>query len=85
MSNVQQNDYNKLIHTLFKGKIVGDFVNVPLFGIDHDNIHAALKIQCLSEEGVKALSRILWIINKTKTVQYCPMMVHVASFLLIFM
>ena len=58
---------------------------MPLFGIDADNLRSALKLHCLNGEGLKALSRILWIINKTKTLQYCPVLVHVASLLLIFL
>lgn len=65
--------------------MASEFVQVPLFGIDADNIRAALRVHCLNSEGIKALSRILWVINKTKTLQFCPMLVHVASLLLIFL
>lgn len=81
----EDNDYDRTLKVVFKGKVANDFYQVPLFGIDADGIKAALRIHCLNEEGVKALSRILWIINKTKTVQYCPMLVHVTSMLLIFL
>jgi hypothetical protein len=48
-SSVDQADYVKLLQLVFKGKITGDFVNVPLFGIDADNIQSALKVNCLNK------------------------------------
>lgn len=74
-----------MLHTVFKGRVPDEFVNVPLFGIDAESLRAGIKVNCLNNEGVRAVSTILRTISKTKSLQYCPLLPNVAAMLIIFL
>ncbi len=74
-----------MLHTVYKGKSPTEFVNVPLFGVDSETLRAALKINCLNQNGIEIVSNLLRTISKTKNIQYCPMLPFVASMLVMFL
>jgi hypothetical protein len=48
-SLVDQADYTKLLQLVFEGKVSAEFVSVPLFRVDADNIRMALNVSCLNQ------------------------------------
>ena len=84
-SNTKQDDYNRSLTEAFRGKVPEEFTFVPLFGIQADSLQEALKVYFLNQEGIKTLSRVLWTLHKTKHIQYCPTIVHVASIMAMFL
>lgn len=56
-----------------------------MFGNSADNLSEAVRVYYLTTDGIRTISRILWVIHKTKHIQYCPTIVHVASILILFL
>ena len=84
-SSFKKEEYNQGLIETFKGKVPDEFTFVPLFGAQTDNLLETLKVYYLTANGVKTLSRILWVIYKTKHIQYCPTIVHIGSILILFL
>lgn len=84
-SSFKKEEYNQGLIETFKGKIPEEFTFVPMFGNTADNLTEALRVYYLTPEGIKTLSRILWVIYKTKHIQYCPTILHVGSILILFL
>lgn len=75
----------RMLNTVFKGRVPDEFINVPLFGIDAESLKAGIKVHCLNNEGLRIVSTILRTISKTKSLQYCPILPHITSLLVIFL
>lgn len=79
-----KNEYETHIKKVFKGRSLeklGTFI--PLF--TNKSFEDSLPVHYLNDEGLTVLKEIMWLLNAyLPSIDYCPLLVKISSFLLIF-
>lgn len=79
-----QSDYDNKKAEVLKGRDFSEMETIPTFC--DKTFEEVLPFSYLNEEGIKALKEVLWLLNGVvPKMEYCPSLVSVASFLLLFL